>query len=340
MIRPFTVLILALQLCLGEESSGISSKFAPTVQHEPLGLPPIVRNYNNLAYYELGKVLFFSNLLSTRPLSCASCHALSDGGATTLTSLKKIGGIVLSRSIPTIANQAFSGSYMWDGRARTLQEQAYLPLENNCEMDIDWEMSLRRVSELPEAKTLKVDKATVTASLGSYVESLLTGDSKFDRYFYGAKDVFSATERRGLEIFRGRAKCSSCHVINSDFAFFTDGMFHNLGIGFSDGAFSDPGRTQATNLQEHTGFFKTPTLRNISKTAPYMHDGSLATLQSVIEFYNRGGDNTPSKDRRLVSIDLNSGEISDLLAFLQTLNSEIVSLPPEQEGKQNAGGNR
>jgi len=159
------------------------------------------------------------------------------------------------------------------------------------------------------------------------VRTILSGDAPIDRYMNGERDALSEQARQGLRLFRGRANCTACHLGPS----FTDEQFHNTGIAWRDGAWLDPGRFAITGEEDDHGAFKTPTLRDVVRTAPYMHDGSLATLEDVIEFYDRGGNANPFLDEELRSLHLTKDEKAALMAFLQALSGAV------QEGSTENG---
>ena len=169
-------------------------------------------------------------------------------------------------------NRAYGTSFFWDGRAQTLEQQVLEPVANPLEM---------ASSAREAAARIGVGEAELRDALASYVRTFLSGNSAFDRYMAGDAAAMSAAEQLGLRLFTGKAGCSSCHVGPN----FTDERFHNTGAG--DG--SDPGRCAVTGREEDRGAFKTPSLREAARTPPYMHDGSLATLEDVIEFYDKGG---------------------------------------------------
>lgn len=180
----------------------------------------------------------------------------------------------------------------------------------------------------------------VEKAIASFERTVLTANSPFDRYFYGGdKKALAASARRGLEVFRDpkRGNCTACHTIGEKHALFTDNKFHNLGVGVSGGQLTDQGRYEVTKNEADRGAFKTPTLRNIAQTAPYMHDGSLKTLKDVIDFYIGGGNSNPHLDKEIHPLDFLTGqERADLLAFLESLTGEVPPNvgPPEKTQQQ------
>jgi cytochrome c peroxidase len=175
----------------------------------------------------------------------------------------------------------------------------------------------------------------VTTALASFERTLISGNSPFDQYeFGGNRNALSPAAVRGLEIFRDakRGNCATCHTINSNYALFTDGKFHNIGVGVNDeGELTDLGRYGETKLEADKAAFKTPTLRNVAKTAPYMHDGSLKTLKDVVDFYAGGGNSNPYLDKEIKAIHLSAPDRADLVEFLKSLSGEMPPNigPPE-----------
>ncbi|MDA2927910.1 cytochrome-c peroxidase, partial [Acidobacteria bacterium AH-259-G07] len=200
------------------------------------------------------------------------------------------------------------------------------PIQDPKEMDMTLEEVMTRLKQegdyrhrFREAFGREINSKGLAKALASYVRTILSGNSAFDRYMNGERDALSERERQGLRIFRGKGNCTACHLGPT----FTDERFHNTGIAWRDGKLLDPGRFKVTGKAEDQGAFKTPTLREIAQTPPYMHDGSIATLEEVIEFYNRGGNPNPYLAPELRPLRLTTEEKQALLAFLRNLNGEI-----------------
>ena len=275
----------------------------------------------------LGRALFFDPILShDRRLACAGCHdperAFTDGRARSVGVFGRVG----TRSVPTLVNRAYGRSFFWDGRTSSLEDQVLQPIQDPKEMDMalsDVVVRLRRdrvYSARFQAQFGRIPThVDLAKALASYVRTILSGNAPIDRYMNGERDALSAQARDGLRIFRGRGHCTACHLGPT----FTDERFHNTGVAWQDGELLDPGRYTVTSKEEDRGAFKTPTLRNVERTAPYMHDGSLATLEDVIEFYDRGGNDNPFRDRELRPLSLTDEEKGALLAFLESLSGEI-----------------
>ena len=228
---------------------------------------------------------------------------------------------------------ATSPSLMWDGRAKSLEDQIHFPLEGP-EMAVDWPTSLRRLSADPKVREQfaaagrQIGKADVITAITAYERSLSSGNSRFDRYYYGAdKSALTAQEVRGWRLFSREARCASCHLVNGGEAPFSDGAFHATGVGFTMGAYSDVGRAGTTAIASDVGLFKTPTLRNVAQRPFLMHDGSMTSVRQVVEYYNRGATKGAANlDPRLSPLFLSPDQVDDLVAFLGTLNSEVTSV--------------
>ena len=259
----------------------------------------------------LGKELFSDTRLSADgTLSCSTCHdparAFSDGRAVAR-GIHQADG---ERNSPALIEAGFGRSFFWDGRAPTLERQVLQPILNPKELGLT-------ESELERKTGMK--SADVSAALASYVRTIRSTDSRYDRYQAGDSSALTDLERAGLEVFRGKGQCAGCHA-GPDL---TDDRFHNTGIAWRGGAFTDEGRFNVTLNQRDHGSFKTPTLREIALTAPYMHDGSLATLEDVVDYYAKGGHRNPYLDPRVRPLGLSSGEQKSLVAFLKTLSGQV-----------------
>lgn len=260
---------------------------------------------------DLGRKLFFSTHLSANySISCATCHdpykAFADGRALAL----GVHGATGSRNTPSLVNAGYGQSYFWDGRAATLEAQVLGPIFNPKEMGLTETKLQQRTGLAP---------AEVAAALASYVRTIRSQGSRYDYYLAGQNDALSPLEKTGLEIFRGRGRCIRCHRGPN----FTDERFHNTGVAWQKDHLADQGRFTVTADARDRGAFKTPTLREIAHTAPYMHDGSLATLDDVVEFYSQGGRSNPWLDRRMRPQRFTEKEKKALVAFMQTLSGQF-----------------
>jgi cytochrome c peroxidase len=339
----------------GPETIGSSSLAAvmPTgrtvVITPPLGLPPVPTPADNPPTEEtiaLGRRLYYDPALSLDgTISCASCHAPQLGFADNVAFSKGVGGKLGGRNAPTVINSAYNTLQFWDGRAPSLEKQAEGPMANPVEMAHTLNGVAQRVSADSQYRDLfreawGTDQITidlVTKSIASFERTVLSGDSPFDRYFYlHDATALSPAAQRGLLVFMNPRKgnCAVCHSIGKDSSLFTDNKFHNIGVGLDrNGDLKDLGRYDQTRSEADRGAFKTPTLRNIAQTAPYMHDGSLKTLKEVIDHYVGGGSSNPHLDKEIHALDfLTFQERADLLAFLNSLTGKLpanVGPPPD-----------
>ncbi|PCK09075.1 MAG: cytochrome-c peroxidase [Alteromonadaceae bacterium] len=272
----------------------------------------------------LGKMLFFDTRLSTnKKQSCATCHNPDLGFGDGLR--KGIGtqGDDLGRNTPHIYNLAWNVVFFWDGRAASLEEQALGPIQSKAEMGMSLPKMLKRLSAVPyyrkQFKAVygadKIISEDVGRAIAAFERNLISDNSPFDQYIAGDKSAMSPAAIRGLDLYQGKARCTLCH----DGANFTDNSFHNIGTGDKD-----LGRSEIVGDTSLNGAFKTPGLRNVTLTAPYMHDGSIASLQEVIEFYDRGGKLAKNKDKLIKPLGLSPNEIMDLLAYLGALSDPII----------------
>jgi cytochrome c peroxidase len=269
----------------------------------------------------LGKRLFYDTSLSrTRDVACATCHEQATAFAEPDVVSTGVDGRQGNRNAPPLMNLAWSESFFWDGRAPTLEEQAGKPIENPDEMDLPLADAAARIGEDPtyasafaEAYGGPPNEESLQKAIASFVRTLVSANSAYDRHQRGEDGDFDQAASRGEELFLSdRGGCFHCHPA---------GRLTNEGF-FNNGTYAgsaDTGRMLVTGRSGDVGKFKTPGLRNVELTAPYMHDGSLATLEAVIEQYDRGGSGDPTTDPQIVPLGLSSQEKADLLAFLRSL---------------------
>ena len=318
----------------------------------PLGLPAVPTPEDNPPTAEtiaLGRNLYYDPLLSVDDtIACASCHHPNFGFTDGKRFSAGVGGQLGGRSAPTVINSAYSEVQFWDGRSPSLEDQAEGPVQNPIEMAHTLDDVVKKL-EAHATYPAEFEKAygpgaityeKVEKAIASFERTVLSGNSPFDRYLYGGeKDAISESAQRGLEVFKDPAKgnCAVCHSVGEETSLFTDNKFHNIGVGVvqdETGAatLSDVGRFEVTKNEADRGAFKTPTLRNITETAPYMHDGSLATLKDVVDFYVGGGNSNDQLDEELKVLDhLTGQERADLEEFLESLTGELPAnvSPPE-----------
>jgi cytochrome c peroxidase len=312
----------------------------------------------------LGELLYFDKRLSADgTLSCAMCHEPASAFGNHRTVAVGINNQPGRRNVPTILNAMFSQQLFWDGRSSSLEEQAKVPLFSATEMGMthpeqlvaklaavtDYRNRFRRVFG---EQGITVD--TVTKAIAAFERTLLAGNSAFDRFIAGDQKAMSEAQQRGWRLFRSKARCVACHAYTSSSPFFTDFKFHNTGIAVRrpdftsvvgrlrevespDGdleraldelsemdGFVELGRYIITRKERDIGAFKTPALRDVERTSPYMHDGSIATLDGVVRFYSENGHSYVDPGKGTQPLQLTEEEISCLVAFLRALTSDDV----------------
>ena len=291
----------------------------------PLGLSPVKHPDDNPpteAKIALGKQLYFDPRLSKdNTISCASCHDPAKGWSNGEQFATGVDGQVGGRNSPTVINTAYQQFQFWDGREPTLEHQALGPIQNPIEMAMTLDGVIERLNKIEgyRGQFQKVFGTDVTSdgiakAIAAYERTVLSGNSPYDRYKAGDEDALSESARRGRDLFFGKAHCSACHAGPN----LTDNAFHNIGIGWNakKEEFADVGREAISSLGGDKGAFKTPTVREIARTAPYMHDGSLKTLAEVVAHYNKGGNPNFWQDEEIFPLDLTEEEQQDLIQFL------------------------
>jgi cytochrome c peroxidase len=273
----------------------------------------------------LGERLFFEPALSANgTVSCASCHRPEHAFADTVAFSSGVSGRSARRNTPALLNVAWREALLWDGRTSSLEHQVLQPIADPDEMGSTVEDAVAALQARSDYRRMfrdafssDVSAETLSLALAAYLRTLRSGGSAFDRWRHGETDALDDEARRGFALFVGRARCSACHAGPH----FTDGEFRNTGVGAGSG---DPGRYAITGRPEHRGAFRTPTLRDIARTAPYMHDGSLPTLEAVIDFYDTGGRPHSQLDPMLRPLSLGAADKVALLAFLHALTGGEV----------------
>lgn len=281
----------------------------------------------------LGRTLFMDPILSAdRSIACASCHRPDGGFTSPRTTSVGVYGRHGKRNVPAIINRGYGHAFFWDGRIETLEAQVLQPIIARDEMDLTLAEAVERLKSSPvHAGRFRavfgrpVNETDLGRALASYVRTIRSEGSAFDRFAAGDSTALTPLERRGLDLFQGQARCVRCHTGTN----LTDELMHNTGVAWADGEFRDGGRALVTGVDGDRGAFKTPTLREVARTAPYMHDGSLATLAEVVQFYSDGGRANPNLDSRITRLDLSDGERAALVAFLKALTGTIQEGPRE-----------
>ena len=318
----------------------------------------------------LGDKLFNDKRLSVNDkVSCATCHdpqkgfvdhkPLAEGVAAPKERTK--------RNSPTVLNAMFNATQFWDGRAPSLEEQAKLPVLNPIEMGQktpdDVVAKVQKIPEYAQAFQKLNGRAPtyddIAAAIAAFERTQMAGDSPFDRFIAGDEKAIDASAQRGWALFNGKGRCTNCHAFGTTSPLFSDQKFHNIGIAAHKTDFiglarratgivrsgdlkqidevaiqtdlTELGRFLVTKQSNDIGAFKTPTLRNIAITAPYMHDGSMATLWDVMDHYNKGGVPNPNLDGGMQRLGLTEAEIDDMVAFLATLTSDRFAAFGKQE---------
>lgn len=330
----FSISLVSALLALAGAVGSEDPEARPARGNWPLGLereyelPP--EELPSEAEIELGRRLFFDPILSADgQVRCASCHvpsrAYSDGRSTSI----GLGGRVGARNAPSVVNRLFGREHFWDGRATRLAEQALGPLLAADEMGNDPETLRARLAqdegyrrEFQRVYGAEPRLSLVARALAAFQFTLVSGDSAFDRWEWGGDaEALDESARRGLRLFRGKARCTLCHTGFH----FSDERYHSLGREDPD-----PGRAAVTGEETDRGAFRTPSLRNAALTAPYLHDGSLASLEEVVDFYAGGGGAAAHRSPLIVPLDLDEGERQDLVEFLRSLTGPIISLRAEE----------
>lgn len=331
-LRYWLPLLAALAACKPDPQP--DPKLLPYLPQTPAHFPPLpvpADNPMTLARVELGKALFYDPLLSRdRSISCASCHlpelSFSDPNRVSI----GVQGRTGTRNAPALINLAYHTSFFWDGSNPALETQALFPIEAHVEMDLPVDSVVARLRahpSYPERFIYAFNDSTltiksVTDAIASFERTLLSYGSKYDRFIERGFDstLFSPAEWRGYKLFfaekgERHAECFHCHGgYNFDEP---EGKFRNNGLYYF---YEDPGRYLVTGNQLDVGKFKVPTLRNLSFTAPYMHDGSLSTLEEVVAHYASGGQPHLNRDILMDNILITAQDQADIIAFLMTLN--------------------
>jgi cytochrome c peroxidase len=322
--------VIVLPLCLASAPAvivgGATTRSAAHDLRVPLGLdlyvPTPAGNPITAQKADLGRQLFFERRLSADGrTSCATCHrperSFTDGRVVS----RGVFGRAGRRNVPSILNRAYGDFAFWDGRAASLEEQVRQAASGETDLGRPIEESVSTIAadtayRRAFASAYGDDGVTaerIVLAVSTFVRAQLSGNSAYDRFVGGVPDAMTGEARRGLNLFTGAARCARCHAG----PLLSDEEFHNTGVNWG----KDPGRYAVTARPEDRGRFKTPSLRNVTLTAPYMHDGSLADLSAVVEFYVRGGSKNPQLDRDLRPLLLSASDQQALIAFLKALSS-------------------
>lgn len=316
-------------LMLGASSSTVEND--PYLR--PAQAPAPEDNKLTPARAELGKALFFDPRLSGSDwISCATCHNPALGWSDGLRTGYGHGMNRLGRATPTIINAAFNPIQMWDGRKPNLEEQALGPISADVEMNMELAGLVKKLEQIPGYRPM-FEKAypgagvtgnTIGKAIASFERTVLSTESPFDRWRMGNEKAVDDSVKRGFALFTGKANCVTCHQGFN----FTDNGFHNIGVK-DLGPAPDLGRFNERKIASMKGAFKTPTLRDIALTKPYMRNGIYGTLEEVVEHYDRGGDVKDNLSPNIKPLNLTAREKADLVAFMKSLTGAPmhVSIP-------------
>lgn len=295
------------------------------LQTPPAGLPAMpapVGYAPTAAMFDLGRRLFHDGILShDRTVSCATCHPQATGFASAEPLAIGIRGQRAARHAPALWNRGYGALQRWDGGSATLEQFVLEPIGDAKEMGSSVQDALRRIADDADYKAAFVaafgeapTAEGLQRALATFVRGIVRGDAPYDRFLRGDPEAMTKEERAGQWVFESKGACWRCHTP----PLFTDEDFHNTGVGVRNGV-AEPGRAGRTGNAADTGKWKTATLRGVRFTAPFMHDGSLATLEDVVEFYARGGEPNPHLDAKMKPLDLTADDKRHLVAFLKSL---------------------
>ncbi|GAV19686.1 cytochrome c peroxidase [Mariprofundus micogutta] len=325
---PFPALALLLALLMpaaqasaGNIETGLSG--APALSLLP-ALPVPADNPQTAEKIALGKKLFFDPILSgDNSISCATCHDPGKGWGDKLPRAFGVPGEELGRNTPHLFNTAWQQRWFWDGRAVSLEEQSLGPIQAAGEMSQELHELVSELNQNAEYRQMfsdafaqaAISPDTIGKAIAAFERTIISSNSPFEKYLKGDSQALNASAKRGTQLFKGKARCVLCHNGPN----LTDNGFHNIGVAAAGPAGKDAGRYAILPLPSQRGSFKTPGLHSVALTAPFMHNGSIATLKQVILFYNRGGDVKENIDPQIVPLQLTQLERDDLLAFLHAL---------------------
>lgn len=335
----YCIIIILVFMSIGLFSCKKPKPFNPTTltlevpKHFPT---PAIPSDNPLTEEKvlLGKKLFFDPILSgDQTVSCGSCHLPSKAFSDTTALSIGINGKKGSRNAPPLINPVYGERFFWDGANPSLEEQAIQPILNELELGGDFEVILERLNNHPDYPQLFKDAfnevpstANILDAIASFERTLISANSPYDRYLAGDENAISESAKRGLALFNSeQGECFHCHTGFN----FTDESFQNNGLYI---IYEDEGRAAVTGRDNDRAKFKTPTLRNIEFTAPYMHDGSMKTLEEVLDHYASQGQPHPNRSIFMRNIDLTLEDRRDLINFLKSLGDpEFLNNPDFRE---------
>lgn len=318
---------------LKPRSQWIKPNLDPEIKHNEIGNIEQVKFPKNNTYsldkYNLGRMLFFEAKLSkNNSMSCSSCHNPNIGWADNLQSSIGLDNQPLKRNSPSILNSVFHENQFWDSRAKSLEEQAKMVLLNPKEMDSSEDLVKENLSNSLIYKNLfkkafgseEINLDKISQSIATFERSIITKNkSNFDQFIMGKSDALTDSQVRGLHIFRTTGRCMNCHNGSN----FTDNKMHNIGLVMEGSKYEDKGKYEITKNEEDFGLFKTPSLRNISKTPPYFHNGLVLNLKGLINIYSNGMPNSKNKSKHIRPIGLEKQDREDLISFIESLSEDV-----------------
>jgi cytochrome c peroxidase len=308
----------------------VEGLMVPDIGPLPSVVPTPATNLNYKGKVELGRQLYFDGRLSkSGQVPCAFCHNPGTGFADPRQTSIGFAGRLGGRNAPTVYNAAFNPVQFWDGRAGSLEEQAIGPIHNPIEMAETHESVVPKIAKIPGYQKQfravfgkDASLQSIAEAIAAFERSIVSTNSPFDQYVMGDPRAMHEDAIRGMALFKGKGRCILCHNGPN----FTDNKFYNLGVPQIGPLKVDLGRYAVTRLEADKGAFKTPTLRSITETAPYMHDGVFGTLEEVIEFLDKGGASAPNVGTPLKPLELSAEEKKDLIEFLKALEGEPLKV--------------
>ncbi len=334
MIRKLTLSLLVASLALSTVSASDEMK----KWLRPTEVPQPTDNKLTPERIKLGKLLYFDvRLSSSEKISCATCHHPKTGWSDLKPTSKAVGhkGAVGPRNSPVVLNTAYQNRQFWDGRAKTLEQQALGPIEADVEMNMPLEVLIPKLNKIKGYQKLfkkaypksngKITQEYLAKAIASFERTVVSTVSPFDKYAMGDKKAISKKAKEGFELFKGKAKCIDCH----DGFNFTDGSFHNIGLNDGELHGKELGRYLVKRRASWYGVMKTPTLRDITKSYPYMHDGSVKTLEEATIICSSGGryeHNVKNKSLSIVDRKLTRAEIDKIVLFMKSLTGPDMKL--------------
>ena len=323
--KIYIAVILSFFVISCSENVNTNPDISPLVNTYPEFPPLLIPAGNRLTQnkVELGRMLFYEKALSRdSTIACSSCHKQSEAFASKGNAVNpSVGGQANFRNVPPVFNIGYYNDYFWDGRSNNLEQMFHDDLTALTIFNNDTAEVIRRLDSSDIYRTafkaafgdVKVTAERISSAIACFVRTIVSGDSKYDRFIRGDSSALNENEKRGMDLFfTTKTNCSACHTP----PLFTDMKYHSTGISTH---YFDFGRYYVTGLNSDRGKFRTPTVRNAELTAPYMHNGEITTLEELIEHYNRGGKLFINKSVLIKSLNLTTEEKNDIISFLKAL---------------------